>query len=65
MATTAQVLAVEFSDDATQLFVGGVDETIKCFDIRMERVVYTLEGHADFVTGMSLSNDGSFLLTNR
>eukprot|EP00467_Chlorarachnion_reptans_P020287 CAMPEP_0114520420 /NCGR_PEP_ID=MMETSP0109-20121206/19566_1 /TAXON_ID=29199 /ORGANISM="Chlorarachnion reptans, Strain CCCM449" /LENGTH=362 /DNA_ID=CAMNT_0001701303 /DNA_START=44 /DNA_END=1132 /DNA_ORIENTATION=- len=58
------VLACCFSDDSTQVFTGGIDEHVKCWDIRKESVVYKLEGHRDCVTGLELSKDGRYLLSN-
>lgn len=59
-----QITAVSFSDDSIQMFSGGIEEEIKCWDIRKGKTVYTLKGHTDTVTGMSLSPDGSYLLSN-
>lgn len=75
-----QVTAVCLSDDATQLFSGGIDNTIHCWDLREASSssssndaggadaapppVFSLKGHMDTITGISLSPDGSFLLSN-
>lgn len=58
-----QVLAVSFSADATQVFTGGIENDIKAWDLRTGKVLYTLTGHHDSVTGMELSPDGSYLLS--
>lgn len=58
------VTAVSFSDDEQYFFSGGIDNVIKTWDLRMNQIVYTLEGHTDTITGLSVSPDGSFLLSN-
>jgi len=58
------VLSCVFNDDSSQAITGGIDETIKVWDIRKEKILYTMEGHNDCVTGMELSPDGRFLLSN-
>lgn len=35
-----------------QVYTGGIDNTIKVWDLRKEEVSLTLEGHGDTVTGM-------------
>lgn len=59
-----QVLSTAFSDDSSQLFVAGIDNDIQCFELRkIDTPYYTLQGHADAVTGVRLSPDGSYLLS--
>ena len=58
------VTAVSFADDEQLVFSGGIDNVIKAWDLRMNELVYTLEGHGDTITGLSVSPDGSFLLSN-
>jgi len=58
------VTSVCFSDHADQIFSGGIDNEIKVWDVRKNQVMMTLEGHTDTITGMRLSPDGNFLLTN-
>lgn len=59
-----QVLTACFSDDGAQVFSAGISNDVKCYDVRTGRLVFDLLGHRDSVTGMALSPDGSFLLTN-
>jgi len=59
-----QLTSVAFNDDGFQVFTGGIDNQIQCWDTRKEKVVYTLSGHDDTLTGIRLSKDGSFLLSN-
>lgn len=37
---------------------------IKCYDLRTNRLLFSLIGHRDSVTGLSISPDGSYLLSN-
>ena len=59
-----QITSVAFSDDGESVFAGGLDETIKAWDMRNDEVSFTLEGHRDTITGISLSPDGNHLLSN-
>jgi Prp8 binding protein len=34
------------------VYTGGIDNTIKVWDLRKEEVSFTLEGHGDTITGM-------------
>ena len=72
------VTAVAFGADGNAVFTGGVEEVVKRWDTRaMSGSVaegfassssaapsMTLRGHADTITGMRLSPDGTRLLTN-
>jgi Prp8 binding protein len=63
-----------FSDQVDQVFSGGLDNQIRCWDIRAGKAkvnakqepepLYAMAGHTDTVTGISLSPDGSHLLSN-
>eukprot|EP00742_Colponemidia_sp_Colp-10_P004425 GILJ01004724.1.p1 GENE.GILJ01004724.1~~GILJ01004724.1.p1 ORF type:complete len:366 (+),score=51.77 GILJ01004724.1:162-1100(+) len=61
-----QITAVSFSDTAEKVFCGGIDNLIRCFDLRKagETPEFVLSGHHDTITGISLSPDGSHLLSN-
>lgn len=56
--------SVAFSEGGDQLFTGGVDNTVRVWDIRAEKIVYTMEGHSDTITGMQINPSGTHLLTN-
>jgi len=63
------VTAVCFSDTTSstgdQIYSGGIDNDIKVWDWRnLKSVLTRLEGHTDSITGLSLSHDGSYLLSN-
>jgi Prp8 binding protein len=59
-----QVLAVAFNGDNSQVFTGGIDNSIKCWDLRTEKVLYSLDGHLDSISGLRLSPDGNYLASN-
>jgi len=61
-----QMLAVTFDDTAERIFAGSLDNTILVYDVRKkgEEPEMVLEGHGDSITGIDLSKDGAFLLTN-
>jgi Prp8 binding protein len=58
------VLACAFSDDSSIVFTGGIDNIIYAFDTRKNGILFRLEGHKDTITGLKLSPDGNFLLSN-
>mmetsp|Transcript_1901 Transcript_1901/g.2956 ORF Transcript_1901/g.2956 Transcript_1901/m.2956 type:complete len:357 (-) Transcript_1901:580-1650(-) len=53
-----------FSEAGDQVYTGGVDNTIKVWDLRKASVFMTCKGHSDTVTGIALSPDGNHLLSN-
>lgn len=58
------VTAVAFGDAGDVVYSGGLDNEVRCWDLRTGEVSLALAGHTDTVTGADLSPDGSFLLTN-
>ena len=46
------------------MYTAGIENVVKVWDLRKEEVSMTLKGHSDTVTGMSVSPDGTHLLTN-
>ncbi|XP_071451309.1 U5 small nuclear ribonucleoprotein 40 kDa protein [Hetaerina americana] len=64
-----QVTAVSFNDTAEQVFSGGIDNDVKVWDLRKTGgsqpvPLMRLRGHSDTVTGLALSPDGSYALSN-
>ncbi|XP_066259709.1 U5 small nuclear ribonucleoprotein 40 kDa protein [Euwallacea similis] len=59
-----QTTSVCFNDTAENVFSGGIDNDIKVWDIRKKEITYTMKGHTDTITGLALSADGSYLLSN-
>ena len=58
------VTAVALSDDALQLFVGGIDNVVRVWDVRTSEVLRELRGHTHTITSLALSPDGAHLLSN-
>lgn len=61
---TYQVTSVSFNDTAEQIFSAGIDNDIKVWDMRKDGSLYKMQGHGDTVTGLTLSPDGAYLLSN-
>lgn len=59
-----QVTAITFNDTAEQIICGGIDGNVKVWDLRKNGVLYKMAGHMDIITGLSLSPDGSYVLSN-
>jgi len=59
-----QVSAVALSQNAEILFTGGIDNKIRAWDLRKNNVIFKLMEHKDTITGLELSPDGFFLLSN-
>lgn len=59
-----QNLAVTFNENSDQVIFGGIDNLVKVYDIRKGEILYSMVGHFDSITGLSLSPDGSFVLSN-
>lgn len=61
-----QVLSVAFNKTGEQIFFGGIDNQIKVWDTRMAggELLYTLRGHTDSITGLSISHDGNYIASN-
>jgi len=64
LQNTYQLTAVTFNDTAEQVISAGIDNDLKVWDLREVSMVYRMQGHADTVTGLSLSPDGNFVLSN-
>jgi Prp8 binding protein len=59
-----QVTAVQLSPSSTHLYTGSIDNTIRCYDLRTSKVLYTLLGHEDTISGLKLSPTGDYLCSN-
>lgn len=75
--STYQVTAVTFGDNTDQIISGGIDNVVKVWDLRKpsgetarnfigpnHKPVHELAGHTDTVTGLAISPDGSYVLSN-
>ncbi|KAK6740429.1 hypothetical protein RB195_008723 [Necator americanus] len=59
-----QQLAVTFNDTSDEIFVGSIDSDIYCWDMRRDDISYVMQGHKDIITGLALSPNGNYLLSN-
>ncbi|KAH7912924.1 WD40-repeat-containing domain protein [Hygrophoropsis aurantiaca] len=57
------VTSVCWSMDGQNVYVGALDNEIHVYDLRKNEQVYTLGGHSDTPTSLSLSPNGSYLLS--
>lgn len=53
-----------FSKSNDHIFVGGVGNTINLWDMRTDKQQYSMLGHTNTITGLSISPDGHHLLSN-
>merc|ERR1712182_30939 len=54
-----------FDDTAERIFAGSLDNNILIYDMRRRDADPDLmEGHTDSVTGLDVSKDGSFMVSN-
>mmetsp|Transcript_10632 Transcript_10632/g.10474 ORF Transcript_10632/g.10474 Transcript_10632/m.10474 type:complete len:154 (+) Transcript_10632:283-744(+) len=54
-----------FNDTNEFIYYGGLDNQIKAWNIKTEeKEEFSLLGHTDTITGISLSHDGKYLLSN-
>jgi len=59
-----QILSTAWNEGGNQVFFGGIENVIKVYDLRKGDILYQMVGHFDSITGLSLSPDGSYLLSN-
>lgn len=59
-----QLTAITFNKDSSQIMTGGIENSINVYDLRQNTIMYSLMGHSDSITGLSLSPDGNHLLSN-
>ena len=64
MSEQYQVLAVAFAEAGDQIYTGGIENSVKVWDLRKVAVAMTLKGHTDTITSLRVSPDGSHLLSN-
>ncbi len=59
-----QMLAVAFAEAGDAIYTGGIENSVKVWDLRKVEVSMTLKGHTDTITGLRVSPDGTHLLSN-
>lgn len=47
-----------------QTLSGAVVCVVQVWDLRQNKLIYNMHGHGDSVTGLALSSEGSYLLSN-
>lgn len=52
------------SEAGNELYSGGIDNDIKVWDLRNQKVAYSMIGHTDTVTSLAISPDSQSLLSN-
>ncbi|GAA5909062.1 hypothetical protein JCM5296_000605 [Sporobolomyces johnsonii] len=57
------ITAVKWSEDGQSLYIGGLDNDVHVFSLTSHAVIYSLRGHADTITSLSLSPNNSQLLS--
>jgi WD40 repeat protein len=58
---TGEVLSLAWSPDGSHLASGGLDTTVRVWDIASKQQILLLPDHLDRVTGIAWSPDGSYL----
>ncbi|KAI9849987.1 MAG: hypothetical protein M1838_006213 [Thelocarpon superellum] len=58
------VTAVVLSEAGNELYSGGIDNDIKVWDMRKKSVVYSMLGHTDTISSLTVSPDSQTLLSN-
>ena len=58
------ITAVKWSADGTNIYIGGVDNDVHVFSLAAHAISYTLRGHTDTITSLSLSPSTSQLLSS-
>lgn len=54
-----------FNDSCETIFYGGLDNQVKAWNLKSDdKTEYTLLGHTDTITGVAVSRNGKYLLSN-
>lgn len=59
-----QLTSALINNSNDQLFFTGIDNQIHAYNIKMNKIEYSLIGHTDTVTSLSLSNCGGLICSN-
>lgn len=58
-----QLTSCAINEHGTHVWVGGIDNTIRCINLAMGKEEYSMQGHLDTISSIRLSNDESSLLS--
>lgn len=61
--TDYPITSIALAEAGNELYTGGIDNDIKVWDMRKKAVAYTMVGHTDTVTSLSVSPDAQALLS--
>ncbi|KFA67147.1 hypothetical protein S40285_07290 [Stachybotrys chlorohalonatus IBT 40285] len=61
--TEFPITALAVSPAGNELYVGGIDNDIRVWDLRKKSVVYSMLGHSDTITSLRVSPDSQSLLS--
>ncbi|OJJ48085.1 hypothetical protein ASPZODRAFT_130006 [Penicilliopsis zonata CBS 506.65] len=64
LETELPITAVAISEAGSEIFSGGIDNTIHAWDLRKKAVAYSMAGHSDTITSLQISPDSQSLLSN-
>lgn len=64
LTTSFPVIAVSTDSVGEKLYTAGIENEISVWDMRQGKVIYSLKGHTDTITGLSVSPDDEKLLSN-
>jgi len=62
--TNYQITSAKFSENNEYIYFAGLDNQIKAWNIRTNSIEFSLIGHSDTVTGISVSKNGKMLISN-
>jgi len=63
IVTDFPITSVAVAEAGNELYTGGIDCAIHAYDIRKKAVAYSMPGHTDTVTSLSVSPDSQSLLS--
>lgn len=55
---------MSFSLNGDKVYIGGIDNEIKCYNIAEQKIEDVIEGHQDTISSLEISYDGSYLMSN-
>ena len=62
--TDFPITAVALAEAGNEIYSGGIENTIHVWDIRKKAIAYSIHGHTDTISSLTISPDSQFLLSN-